>query len=138
MPSGTWIYNDTGQGHTPGIIMWWQHVMFKIYLRLPGGVQEHIYTIIHSDFSNQRQIPRLDGHTFGMNSTYVHVLHDPDQPGFHGLLDGQQHFPWNEGPFWSLVWFPHTVSCTAIQCLFGTFWFVRVPLYLGDTCRVSW
>ena len=21
MPSGTWIYDDTGQGHTPGIIM---------------------------------------------------------------------------------------------------------------------
>ena len=25
-----------------------------------------------------------------MNSTQVHVLHEPDQPGFHGLLDGQQ------------------------------------------------
>ena len=26
MPSQTWVYNDTGQGSNPGIIVWWLHI----------------------------------------------------------------------------------------------------------------
>ena len=39
---------------------------------------------------HQLQIPWLDGNSLGMNCTKVHVLHEPDQPSLHGLLDGQQ------------------------------------------------
>ena len=65
----------------------YEQIQISKYLR-PWRIQEYIHTIVYPNTTYQWQIPWLDHILFGMYRTKVHVLHESNQQGLHGLLDG--------------------------------------------------